>query len=317
LKSRTICVAFAVVMFLFCAVRSVSADVSSVNFIGAVYKGSDPFYGNSITAYTLGTNVTVAVSVYNNYYTYESSTVNVSAVIIWFDWGTNYTSTDVSLDNPFPIPPYQSYVFSLKFRLPSDASNLVLHSYMVYVEHVDRLTGSPKTIVGTWTYPGSGFAVYAADQADAQNSYSELLNLGVLQYRDSYYYVPPIANFPYMPIFSSEARMLWTKARDEGYTGLTLYMRGDFGGAKSQFQTALDDVNQSLTAESEKGKEYEANFVDLMAGIGHAFNGVGDSVLILSIGIGIGAIMLGVGVLIYGVAKLRTNRTQPPTAKQS
>lgn len=317
MKPRTICVAFAVVMLLLCAVRLVNADVSSVNFIGSSYKGSDPFYGASVSAYTLGANVTVAISVYNSYYVYGSSTVNVSAVKIWFDWGANYTSIDVSVDDPFPIPAYQSHVFSITFALPTSVSNLVLHSYMVYVEHVDRLTGSPKVIVGTWTYSGSNFAVYSADQTDAQNMYSDLLNLGVIQYRDSYYYVPPIENFPYLPIFSSEARMLWTKARDEGNTGSTLYMRGDFAGAKFRFQTALDLVNQSLTAESEKGKEYEDNFVDLMSGIGHAFNGVGDSVLILCIGIGIGAIMLGIGVLIYGVAKLRTNRTQPPTAKQS
>ena len=143
----------------------------------------------------------------------------------------------------------------------------------------------------------------------------ELTTLGVLLPTGYYYtYLPPIVNFPYMPFVSSEARMLWSQARTEGTVGSTDYARGDFAGAKSHYQAALDKIDQSFAAESETGKNYENSFAGFMSGVGNAFNRSGDSVLVLAVGVGIGAVLLGIGVLVYGLAKLRTPRTpQSPT----
>jgi len=67
LKAQTFCLVLAVATLLLSGARSVSASVSSVNFIGAFYKGNDSFYGKSVVAYKTGSNVTVAVSAYNDY----------------------------------------------------------------------------------------------------------------------------------------------------------------------------------------------------------------------------------------------------------
>ena len=84
LKVQTVCFVLAVAALLLSGTRLVSASVSSVNFIGAFYKGNDSFYGRSVVAYKTGANVTVAVSAYNDYY-YGYIAANVSAVKIWFD----------------------------------------------------------------------------------------------------------------------------------------------------------------------------------------------------------------------------------------
>jgi hypothetical protein len=305
----------AVATLLLSGARSVGATVSSVNFAGAFYKGYDLFHGKSVVAYKVGSNVTVAISVYNDYY-YSYTTINISAVKILFDWGTNYTSNEASMDNRFQLERYQTHVFLITLELPTDVSNMATHSYMVYVEHVNRLNGS-VSVVNTWTYSGSDFAVYSSDQSDAQDLYAELVTIGVLPSMSYYYYyyLPPIVNFPYIPFVSSEARMLWSQARDEGNFGSTDYARGNFTGAKSHYQTALSMVNESFAAESETGSNYEDSFASLMGGIGNAFNRSGDSVLILAVGISIGATLFGIGVLVYGLAKLKTARTPQSPAK--
>jgi phage shock protein PspC (stress-responsive transcriptional regulator) len=307
LKVQTVCLVFAVATLLLSGTRSVEASVSSVNFMGAFYKGNDSFYGSSVIAYKAGSNVTVAVSAYNDYY-YGYATTNITAVKIWFDWGVNYTSSEVSMNKRYSLVQYQSHVFLITLQLPTNVSNMVTHSYTVFVEHVYGLNGSVG-VFNTWTYSGRDFAVYSSDQSDAQDLYVQLTTLGVLPPTGYSYYWPPVANFPYMPFVSSEARMLWSQARNEGTAGSASYARGDFAGAKSNYQTALGMIDQSFAAESETGKDYEGGFAGLMRGVGNAFNRSGDSVLILAIGIGVGAALFGVGILVYGLAKLRMART--------
>jgi len=312
LRIRTVCLALTAVLLFFSATHFAQADISQVNFLGALYKGTDPFYGQTVVAYKTGANVTVAISTYNSDFNFGA--VNITAVKMWFDWGANYTSNEVNIDNIFQLERYESHVFMITFVLPTNISNIVTHSYTAYVEYA---FGENVSISDVWTRQGSDFAVYSGDQADAQDLYAELATFGVLQPLGYYYYyyTPPILNFPYLPFVSSEARMLWSQARNSGTVGTMYYTRGDFTSAKTYFQEALDMVNQSFVAESGTGKSYEDGFASLMGGIGNAFNRSGDSILIAAAGIGLGAALFGVGVLIYGFAKLRTARPSQTSAK--
>jgi hypothetical protein len=315
MKQKTVILALVVILVLFCGIQTARADIGSVNFMGAYYRGTDPFYGtgSDIVAYKAGSNVTVAVSVYNPYY---SMAINISSIKIWFDWGANYTSSEVSKTSPFALPLYQSHVFTIKLTLPSDVSTQVTRSYKVYAEY--SYPNASINSLSTWTYQNSNFVVYSNDQADAQNLYLQLITTGLIQQGTSYYYYyyPTILNFPYIPFVSSQARMLWGQARNKATGGYVSYARGDFSEAKASYQTALNLVNQSFDIESKIGAGYENSFMNFTNGAASAMNGIGSATLILAWGIGIGAILFGLGILVYGIARLRTGRPRPP-AQQS
>lgn len=334
MKRTSLIVFLAATLVSFYVSGPVNAYVSSVNFVGAFYRGSDTFYAASVVAYKAGANVTLAVNVVNDYYNYSLSPpyspVNISAVIVGFDWGRNYTSTEASESNPVQMQPWQSRVFTITLNLPTNVTNLVTHRYTIYVEHIDRLTGTLKRIVGTWTWTGSDFAVYSAEQADAQDLYQQLVNIGLVTPTYYYYYTPPIMDFPYLPIVSSEARMLWTKARTDASVGSTYYARGDFANAKARYQTAYNMANQSLAIEATKSTSLEDAFRNLISSTSQAMNTTAESsetfsdalmkmaessatqaqaFLILSVGLSIGVIMVGLGALLYGLAKRKIAQT--------
>lgn len=286
----------------------VEAYVQQTDFIGALYRGTDGFYGSNVVAYEAGDSARVTVSVINDYYNWSAPSpfppVNVSAVKISFDWGEEYTSTEVSWDSPVQILYNQMHVFTIAFVVPPDtvASNQFKHAYNIIVEHVDRLAGATR-IVGSWTTSGSNFVVYTSEQADARGMLIELGNIGV--YPDSYPYTL-LARFPYLPMVSSEARMLWGEAMSECSTGGISYYHGDFAAAKDHFQAALDKANEALTLESEKGGALEEGLTDLLGSMAQASTTQSTAVLILSIGVSIGVIIGGIGILLYGMAKRKT-----------
>lgn len=269
------------------------ATISSYNWIASIYRGYDEFYGSHVVAYEAGSNAILAVSVYSDYYVgypyYDYRPVNVSAVKVGFDWGRNYTSTEASEANPVQIEPYQSRVFTVDVNVPETivASNLVTHTYTIYVEHVNSTTGA-KEIVDTWTESGyPNFAVYTEDQADAQESYQEL---------DALRYMTPL-------FITSEARIAWTQHQIEKSIGSTYYRRGDFTNAKTHYQTALDLVNQSFSAEATRGTGLEDALTNFMNKAGEASGTQSQAFMILSVGVSVGIILIGVGVIIYATAK--------------
>lgn len=163
------------------------------------------------------------------------------------------------------------------------------------------------------TYTSNDFAVYSADQAESQDLYQKLIGIGVVQL--SYYYSPqyPIMNFPYLPILSAEARMLWTEARNKASSGSVYYARGDFENAKTSYQSAYNLANQSLSIEAEQGKNLEDEIKGFMDSVGQTLNKTAESttaqtqaLLILSVGLSIGVIMIGLGTILYGLAKRKT-----------
>lgn len=319
--SVSLIVVFAV-MILSAMVNPAEAGIEGINwFPPYVMKGYDSlFYHEDIVGYEEGAEALVQVPVYSDYYVgypyYEYRPVNVSAVKVEFDWGINYTSNEVSTANPFQIMPYQRHIFTVNFTVPSTtvASNFVAHTYKIYVEHVNATTG-PKEIVDTWVvnwnwwWPAYKFAVFSADQADAMDLYVEC---------QAYYSAYPSYYFS-----DIEARLLASQANVEGSLGGLYYMRGDFAGAKTQYQTALDLCSQAIAAEKAWGipyqeamlnvtqteaeaalteanaamKEAEATEMQAQAAMNQSY---------AYIMFGLGWIIIGIGIVIYAAKKPTT-----------
>jgi len=312
------------------AVVPVKADITDWMWLGPVFSGTEPFLGVNVVAYREGSTAQLAVVVDRS--DPFVNLLNVSAVIVNFDWGINYTSTDVSLTNPVQLNANRTVAsFTVAFTVPSTsvASNLIPHTYKMYVEYVNATTG-PKRRVGTYTtVPNFGwpdfapyFAVYSNDQADAQ---------GLWQRADTY--TEPTGNFS-----SAEARVLWEKGNAELSRGETAYLVGDFAGAKTNFQNAVNYYEQAYTAESIYSQDYRAaqtSYYDALANSANAdalarakqANATldeaqaalktadaamvtADAALTNAYGwmaFGIGWILLGIGVIVYGF-----RRPKPP-----
>lgn len=292
----------AIVCMVVCAVFLVSAvntpkanaSISYFNWIGAVTRNNyDDFYGTSITAYKELTSADLVVNVYNDY-GYYGVPINVSAVYVSFDWGVNYTSSECGIDNPFSVSTHQSHVFTINFTVPSASlvSNLVVHSYIVYVAHVNSTTGN-KRIVDTWTQSGSGFAVFSSDQADAYNYRKQ-----VEAYSSSTYYG--------FPLITAKGRDLMLKSNVAKSMGSDAYTRGDFSNAKQYYKDSLDSMQQAWSNETDKWSTFENAIADFIKGGGNMLTFQGYAWLLF----GIGFMLISIGALVYLVRR----RPQPKTS---
>lgn len=292
-RTSIVCVILCVVILAFNVnMRAANASINNYNWIGAIARNNyDAFYGTSITAYEEETTANLVVSVYNNYF--SSAQVNVSAVIVGFDWGTNYTSSECSITTPSSISYHQSHVFTITFTVPSAlfASNLVLHSYTIYVEHVNSTSGN-KRIVDSWTESGSSFAVYSSDQTDAYNYKKEV---------DAY---PSTSSYS-IPIISAKARELMLKSSVAKSIASDSYGRGDFSNARTSYKNSLDFMQQAWSNETGTWSTFENSFADLLKGGSNLLMFQGYAWLLF----GIGFLLMGVGVIVYLVRK----RPQPRT----
>jgi len=211
----------------------------SYSWIGAAYRGYDPFYDPTlhtyVYAYEENTNAILSITITAN----STHQLNVSSVRIAFDWadGTyngSYADEVISAENLLIIPKAVSRIVGIGFTVPSTsvASNLYLHSYTIIVEHVNATSGPTETTQMTPQF-ASNFAVYSADQGSAQE-----LNATVITVKT------PTTGFN-----SSRAKMLCYKAQNETSTGDMCYKRGDFAGAKTHYSNALTLYNSAYIAE--------------------------------------------------------------------
>jgi len=218
-----------------------AVTVSSPLWLSPAFKGTDAFYGGpAVVAYKTGSTANLALTVDHN----DVPRANISAVKVWFDWGVNYTSTDVSVTSPIQLNSTNpKRVFTIGFTVPATtvASNLFKHSYIIYIEQVNATTGSKK-IVATYTSATyTDFVVYSSDQADARD-----LNQKVDLYTD--------------PGFTSaEANVLWEKGTDEASRGDTFYSVAEFASAKTSYQNAINLYESAYTAETTYAQDYRAS----------------------------------------------------------
>lgn len=248
------------------------ASIQAFNWTGAEYRGYDSFYGTDVTAFEAGTTATLTVSIYNDFWPEGWGwylAVNISSVIVSFDWGTNYTSTEVTKANPGTLKVFEVRTFKISFTVPSESivSNLVTHSYAIRVEHIN----SQGNLAGMWTTHGYNFAVYSHDQATAKRSHRTLTAL----FNTS------------TSSLSSDSRKLLMKAQNETAVGETYYGLGDFVQAKQQFEAALNVANNALSTEPSDFDQSKMNFYNSFTTISWAF-----------LLIGIGIILIGIGIII-------------------
>jgi hypothetical protein len=268
--------------------RSVQASISAYNWIGPTYRGHDDFYGTTVVAYRTGSEATLVVSVSADWFGYP---VNVSAVKVGFDWGVNYSSTECSEASPFQIQDGELQVFTVAFTVPGTtvASNLVTHTYTIYVEHVNSTTG-PKRIVYTWEVtPWEPFVVYSIDQAEAR-----VLRKELEAWLDAY--TAPL----YMP---SEAKELWIKATVERNMASDAYEYGNFADAKTHYGNALNFTKEALMSEVDKTSSFEDALLNLIDSAESFLSMQGWGFIIIGIGFGIGFLLMGIGVVVYLVRK--------------
>jgi len=274
----------------------------SWKWLGYAFFGYDSFLQANVYAYEFNSTATLSVTVYNDYV--SGRPLNISALKVGMDWGTNYTSALTSLGTPYVIPWQESRVVPIIFTVPSQAvvSNRVQYSYTIYLEAVNSTTvGGKRIVVWDKLFAGTNFAVYSSDQVSAQQTMrivNELLDA--------------ISD---MELNSSKAKLLVTKAENETFVAGILYGQGDFAGARTHYNTALSLANQALAAEEDKGVGFDEAQVDLIKAQAKAIEAVANYQNGLSsmwVLIGVGVVLFGIGYIIRGLGALR--KPSVPTA---
>ncbi len=264
-----------------------------------VIRGYDSmFYYEYIVGYEVGSTASLNVLVENDLWPYDVI-MNVSAVKIGFDWNINYSSNEASVTNPVQLSPWETHTFKISFTVPSTtvASNMWTHTYTVYVEWVNA-TGGP---VGSWardwyTYK---FAVYSADQVNAVDLLSEYQAL-----RSSY---PPYY------FSNTNASLLATQAGPQASMGEVLYERGDFAGARTKIQTALDLYNLAFAIEGDWGTTYQEAELNVIQMEAEAYSMEAEAAMLTANAVmiqsyalllfGGAAMLFGAAAVIYAIRK--------------
>ena len=284
MKKCNVMLSVLLALILVTSVGSANASISSWNWIAPLVKGDyDSFYGTTITGYQSGTAATLVVNVWNH----MGIVMNVSAVKVWFDWGENFTSTDVSETNIHSIDPGTAHVFTVTFTIPgiSVATNLVTHSYRIYVEDVNATTGPLLQLNNNSPRSDGNFAVLSDAQA-------EFVGLG----RELQKYQPS----PFL--LTAKGRELVQQAIGSRTEGSSAYMRGDFSGAVIEYQNALSLMKNAVSNETSTISGFENALMNMVNGAQNALNMMGYGYTLF----GIGFLLMGIGALVYLARKSGT-----------
>jgi len=270
-------------------VSHANAEIESASWLESFYSwGTDPYYGKSVYGYEEDSTATLLVKVRNHL----ATLMNVSEIVVGFDWNVNYTTT---LTSPVALKAGETRFFTATLTVPDTtvASNLFLHGYTVYVKHVNATGGLVDTMTKAYTSDSERlFAVYSKDQTDARRTSKIISGMST-----------PIGGFN-----STTARLLWAKATNETEIADILYKQGDFAGAKTHYTAALTYKNQAYAAEqTTTGGVQDAQLALLNAqadsyeATANYLNGL-SSMWIL---IGVAAVLFAIGYIIRGFAALR------------
>ncbi len=273
-------------LVLVASVGYADASIGSWNWIAPLVNEYDSFYGTTITGYQSGSVATLIVNVGNH----MGVVMNVSAIKVWFDWGENFTSAEVSETDIHQIDPGAAHVFKLTFTVPgiTIANNLVTHSYRIYVEDVNASTGPLRQLNSNSPRSGSNFAVLSDAQAEFVSLERELQK-----------YQP--AAF----LLTAKGRELVQQAYGSRTEGSNAYMRGDFSGAAIEYQNALTLLKHAISNETTTISGFENAFMSLVNGAQNALNMMGYGYTLF----GIGFLLMGIGALVYLARKSGTPKS--------
>ena len=288
MKKTSMLAAFVIVLGLASAfmVRSAFAGIESAAWLGSFYSwGTDLYYGKSVYGYEENSTATMLVEVKNHL----DLQMNVSAVMVGFDWNTNYTT---SYSPPETLKSGETRFLTFGFQVPptSTASNLYLHTYTVYVKYVNSTGGLIDTM--TKPYTDRLFAVYSKDQAKARESKEIMSGISA----------------PFFGFNSTTANLLWMQADNETEIADTLYKQGDFAEAKAHYALALNYMNQAYSTErTSTGGVQDAQLTllnaqaDSFKAQAAYFNGLSNMWVL----IGVAAVLFAIGYIIRGLGSLR------------
>jgi len=284
------------------AISPAQADIERFTWLPPyMKKGYDDHYDAYVVIYKDGSAVNLIVPVKNDWY---PNGLNVSRVIVSFDWGQNKTlNLSANIEQ---VGWHETEIFTISFTASATeaVSSDWTHEYTIYVEHVNATTG-PTEIVDTWSrpwdrwWPAYLFVVFPTDQADAYDLSQEY---------DSY-----ASAYPTWSFSNINASQLAGQASIEASLGDMYYTRGDHASAETQYQTALDLYNQALTAEAkwetkvEEANleialtEAEANMATANAMLRQADAAVNQSYSWILFGLGF--VLMGIATIVYAFRK--------------
>lgn len=253
---------------------------------GTYFKGTDPYYGTTVSGYKQGTTATLVLAITNTFGQY----INVTGANLIMDWGTNYPTTGISSTSPVRINANTQGTVTISFTVPTSVTNIVIHSFTGDVNYTR--TGIPGT--QQLPFDGTNFAAYSSDQA---TDISLMQQLGLT----STFTLSGISlcGLGGSSFKTAEGSSLCLQASQQAALGQALYSSGNFTGSKPYLQNAVSLWNQALTAENTKGASIEQ---------GTTLGGYGGLLL------GIGAIIGSVAAIIYAFKRRELQHVTTPAS---
>lgn len=312
---RKILAFVAILVMSILASTSISTQTPNSDFtyswIGCAYRGTptetEPFYGETnVVAYEEGSKAILSVTIIAGL----DHQLNVSSVRVTFDWadGTyngTYADEVITPDNLLVIPKAESRIVGISFTVPSTsiASNLYLHSYTIFVEHLSA-TSPPAEAQQPLTKFASNFAVYSADQADARE-----LKQVISRIEKNV----PVKNLTFE---SRTAKLLVYKAKNETGIGDEYYRRGEFATAAAHYDASLFLYTSAYSAEETKGtkledleiRETEARISNI-----ESWASMVSSMSTTSILLGVATVLFGIGYIIKQLGALKKPESREVT----
>lgn len=278
MKKSKVYVTMVLALFVFFSfLGSANAYISSHTWANPKRRNyNDSYYGWVNVAYVRGSTAKLIVVVQNNRgadYYYRAR--------VLMDWASeNVTSTAKF------IKARQTEIIELDVPVPSDVSNIYLHTYRIYTEYSPTGTAPwyHDDVIG-----GSGFAVYSSVQSEA------ILFKQKLDAYPSWYPMPFLT--------SAKARELIINANILESLGNQAYETGNFNEARDYYYAALDNIQKAYAFDTQYLSSLESAIVGLMNSCQGYLSFQGYAFIIVSIGF----LLMGIGVVVYLV-----RRSKPP-----
>jgi hypothetical protein len=184
----------------------------------------------------------------------------------------------------------------------TEAPELWLHSYQVYIHHVSSTLKEQPVIIGPL---GSDFAVLSENHLACLNLLSKY---GTLIPTGGATSTAQTITSMYFPNITA-VQINYTKALLEFQQGWVNYQTGAFGAARSHLQQGETYYNSAVATWLDKGTAIENANLDHIKSETNYNNALSNSSMVNAYGwllFGLGWTFIGIGIIIYGSRKPKT-----------
>jgi tetratricopeptide (TPR) repeat protein len=256
-----------------------AATITDYNWTDPIQRNfTDDYLGQVNVAYERGSTAHLLINVQNSrgFDAYFMVKVRMS-------WASeNVTATP----SEYKILAGESHIFEAEITIPTDVSNLYLHSYKIY----SLYRAAPGD---NWanddTETGTKFAVYSSEQSQINTIKLTL---------DAY---PYLTSMPFLT--SGIARELMINASVHESLGEQSYSRGDFTDALDHYSKALSATEDAFAADTEYASSIGDSLVAVM-NAGQTYLSMQGYAYILA---ALGFLLIGIGAIVYLI-----RRSKPP-----